>query len=175
MKEKFDYFRRPLEPNEIEWKIQSVTKDKSKTVIVPYIDNRAVMSRLDEAFGVTGWRNEYKLIEGHFSTKKDYNGNDKLVSSERGFVCGISIKCNQEWITKYDIAETSSIEPLKGGASDSMKRCSTQWGLGRELYDYPRIFVKGEQRFIDNKIIERLHKMTEARNSGTKLDDVYVL
>ena len=52
-----------------------------------------------------------------------------------GVLCGISIKINNEWITKWDGAENTDIEGVKGGLSGSMKRAAVQWGIGRYLYN----------------------------------------
>lgn len=143
MNEKLKLFTKPLTPDEIEWKIQSKTKGASvKTIVVPYIDNRAVMNRLDSVFGSTEWKSAFQEFGG-------------------GVLCTLSIRNddNGEWISKQDGADKTTIEPTKGGISDSMKRCATQWGLGRELYDYPRVFVEGEIKFIDKDVLAQLRSI----------------
>ena len=139
--------RKHLTAKEIDWRIQS--KKNNKTTVVPYIDNRAVMERFDKAFGVDGWCNSFERWG---------NGG--------GVKCGISVKCDSEWITKFDGADETNIEPTKGGFSDSMKRASVQWGLGRELYDYPRIFIDGEHQYIPDWAAEMLDKLVEAFIKG---------
>jgi hypothetical protein len=52
--------------------------------VLAYVTNRAIMKRLDEVCGKAGWRNEYRDIPN--------NG---------GVECGISIKVEGEWITKW--------------------------------------------------------------------------
>ena len=49
------------------------------------------------------------------------------------------------FITKWDGAEDSDIEPVKGGLSDSMKRAAVQWGIGRYLYSMGALWVDVEQ------------------------------
>jgi hypothetical protein len=44
-------------------------------------------------------------------------------------------------ITKWDGAEQTQIEAVKGGLSGSMKRAAVQWGIGRYLYDLETNFV----------------------------------
>lgn len=147
-----------LLPDEVEWRVQSVTKT-GKTVVVPYIQNRAVQQRLDSLYGPMGWRNEYK----EWRTK--------------GVICGISIYNDliEQWVTKWDGADETNIEPTKGGLSDSMKRCAVQWGMGRELYKYPRVFVEGEHKFIPHWAQTRLAALVKAHNEG-KLDrDMYTI
>ncbi len=148
-----------LQPNEIEWRIQSTTKDKSKTVVVPYLQNRAVMNRFDEMFGSMYWKNEYQQWRN------------------KGVICGISVynKELKEWITKFDGADETNIEATKGGLSDSMKRCAVQWGLGRDLYDYPKVMLEGELRYIPAWAKKRLEDLTNAYLTNRIDREVYVL
>ena len=48
----------------------------------------------------------------------------------------------KEWVSKEDIGVESKTESEKGLASDSFKRACFNWGIGRELYDYPVISIK---------------------------------
>ena len=91
-----------------------------------YLTNRAIMNRLDGVCGPERWRNEYK----------EWN-----IGGEHGVLCGLSIKVNDEWITKWDGAENTDIQSIKGGLSDSMKRAAVQWGIGRYLYNLDETFV----------------------------------
>lgn len=155
IKERLTQFRLNLEPHEIEWKAQP-SKGKGFTTLLPYIDNRAVMNRLDSIFGAGHWQTEFRAFMG-------------------GAVCKLSIKIGDEWVSKEDVASPSNIEPDKGAASGAMKRAASQWGLGRELYDYPTITINGENWYIPNEVLPRLAKMTEEFNKGTKLSDKYSL
>ena len=47
-----------------------------------------------------------------------------------------------EWVSKEDTGTESMTEKEKGLASDSFKRACFNWGIGRELYDYPFICIK---------------------------------
>lgn len=152
----FDKFTLPLRPNEVEWKIQS--SKSGKTLVVPYIDARAVFNRLDECFGAIFWKNEFKEVSG-------------------GFIAGISIDFTQsgEWITKYDGASLTNIEPVKGGISDSMKRAAHAWGLGRELYmKYPKVYVTGEHKYIPNACIPTLDAIVRAIAAGHDLSGKWI-
>lgn len=131
---KLDQFCKVLEPEELQW---IIWKKVNYNQIVPFINNRAVQNRLDDVFGKTGWQNEIKEVDG-------------------GFILGISIYVGKEWITKWDGASRTDIEPVKGGISDAMKRASTQWGLGRELYDYPIIKIKSTVNYVTNELKEQL-------------------
>jgi hypothetical protein len=124
----------PFDDNDIEWRLQWSDKNKENGIAVPYVTNRAIQTRLDRVFGVDGWKNEF--IPWHSDGKK---------SSQ---LCGISVWLyeRREWVTKYDGADDSDIEPIKGGLSDAMKRAAVQWGIGRYLYSMPTVYVKCETR-----------------------------
>lgn len=120
----------PFTAQEIEWKIQVSTQDKKKGMAVAYMDARAVQKRLDEVIGAFNWKNVYSL----------WHDNSQI--------CGISIfnDDRNEWITKFDGAENSDIEPIKGGLSDSFKRAATIWGIGRYLYEIDGVWVEIEPK-----------------------------
>lgn len=52
----------------------------------------------------------------------------------------------KQWLTKWDGADDSDFESVKGGLSDSMKRAAVEWGVGRYLYGMTQIWVKIVQR-----------------------------
>jgi len=58
--------------------------------------------------------------------------------------CRVSIYNEKigEWVSKEDVGSESYTEKEKGLASDAFKRACFNWGIGRELYDYPEIRVK---------------------------------
>ena len=112
---------RPFAAEDLEWRIQVTSGDKTSGLAIPYVTNRAIQDRLDEVVGPENWYNDYKPWHGN--GKKDAQ------------ICGISIYFEGKgFITKWDGAEDSDIEPIKGGLSDSMKRAAVQWGIGRVLY-----------------------------------------
>lgn len=90
--------------------------------VLAYVTNRAIMERLDDVFGPASWKNEFKQ------------------APEGGILCGISVKVNDEWVTKWDGAENTNIDAVKGGLSSSMKRAGVQWGIGRYLYNLTENF-----------------------------------
>jgi len=105
-------------PEDLEWRIQQAgAKDgKPWAKVLVYVTNRAIMNRLDDVCGAGNWQNELKEI------------------SNGSFICGISIKIEDQWITKWDGADKSDIEPVKGAISGAMKRAAVQWKIGRYLY-----------------------------------------
>lgn len=134
----------PFPPEDVEWFIGATTKDKTRGLAIPFITNRAVMDRLDSVCGITGWRNEYKNLGD-----RDIIGADgQLMARKSSQLCGISIWSSdrKEWITKWDGAEESDIEAIKGSLSSAMKRAAVQFGIGRYLYKLDSPWVEIEKR-----------------------------
>ena len=114
---------RPLMANEIEVRVGTLKKDGSGGSYLLYKDSRCDMKILDEVFGAFNWQREHKELKGVI-------------------YCGVSICSEQgEWVTKWDAGAESNIEKEKGEASDSFKRACTNWGIGRELYTAPFIWI----------------------------------
>jgi len=122
--------REPFSSQEIEWKIQVTSQDKTRGMAVAYIDSRAIQNRLDEVVGAFNWKNTFSPWQNNSQ------------------ICGLSIYDSErgDWVTKYDGAENTDIEPVKGGLSDSFKRAACVWGIGRYLYGLTGLWVEIEQR-----------------------------
>lgn len=160
----------PFAPEDLEWRLQMAFENQERGIAVPYVTNRAIQNRLDDVVGPDNWYNDYK--PWHSTSKK---------ASQ---LCGISIYFEEkkQWITKWDGAEDSDIEPVKGGLSDSMKRAAVQWGIGRVLYGMNTVFVdierKGKswiikdsaRKTLDNAYLSYLEKLglTPAAAGGTQ-------
>jgi hypothetical protein len=113
-----DKLKDPFPASDIEWRIGRAGKNNRGiwAMCLAYVTNRAIMERLDAAVGPENWRNEYREGPGG------------------GVLCGISIRVGDEWVTKWDGAENTDVEGVKGGLSGAMKRAGYQWGIGRYLY-----------------------------------------
>ena len=122
----------PFPPEAIDWRVGATNGDKSKGIALAYIQARPVMDRLDEVVGLGNWTDVYTPIQGK----------DGVV----GFLCTLSLKIGDNWISKMDGADTSDIEAIKGGISDAFKRAAVKWGIGRYLYDLPGIWAPIEAR-----------------------------
>ena len=143
---------KPFAPEDLEWRLQNTIEETMRGMSVPYVTNRAIQNRLDEVCGPENWYNEFK--PWHSNGKKDAQ------------LCGIAIYFEGKgFITKWDGAEDSDIEPIKGGLSDSMKRAAYQWGIGRVLYSLDTVWVDIERRGRSYVI-----KASERK----KLDDAYL-
>lgn len=132
MPELFSKLSEPFPSEAIDWRVGATNSDKSKGIALAYLQARPVMDRLDEAIGPENWTDVYTPIQGK----------DGVV----GFLCTLSLKIGDNWISKMDGADTSDIEAIKGGISDAFKRAAVKWGVGRYLYDLPNIWVPVETR-----------------------------
>lgn len=112
----------PLSIDQVEFRVQSINKGGYATLLV-YKDARADQQRLDDAVGPLNWQ------------RRHTGGNHN---------CIVSIWCDEkkEWVAKEDTGTESNAEAAKGLASDSFKRACFNWGIGRELYNYPDLSVK---------------------------------
>lgn len=115
---------RHLKPEEVEVRVGQCSEKGCSLLL--YKDARVDMRLLDETFGPEGWQNTYESIDG------------KLF-------CSIGVKYGDEWIWKSDTGTPSNMESQKGEASDAFKRAGFRWGIGRELYTAPRIWVGPEK------------------------------
>lgn len=113
---------RDLKSNEIDVRIATVTENGLSLLL--YKDARVDQNILDETYGPFEWQRDHKELKGNI-------------------YCGISIfdKEKQKWVTKWDCGKESFSESEKGEASDSFKRAGFNWGIGRELYTTPFIWI----------------------------------
>jgi hypothetical protein len=111
----------PLNIEDIDFRVQRIYGRDA--ILLAYKDARVDMNRLDKVVGSMYWKREM------------------LDNNTR---CRVSIynKDLKEWIGKEDVGTPSATEKEKGLASDSFKRACFNWGIGRELYDYPIIKIK---------------------------------
>jgi hypothetical protein len=114
---------RPLTSEDIDFRVQSINA-KGYATILAYKSARVDMQRLDQAVGPLNWQRKHELIDG------------KLFCH-----VGIYNEENGEWVWKSDVGTESMTEATKGESSDSFKRACFNWGIGRELYDYPIISI----------------------------------
>jgi hypothetical protein len=118
----------PFDVDDIEWRVQNAGLSGDGNpycMVVPYITNRAIQKRLDDIFGVMGWSNTYKPTP-----------------DGKGYLCGLEVEHDGKKIQKWDGAEYTNIEALKGALSDAMKRCAVQFRVGRYLYGLTATFAK---------------------------------
>lgn len=109
--------REHFDENDLEFRVGATNTDKTMGLALAYVQARAIQNRLDEVVGIENWKVSYKEIQG-------------------GFLCTLSIRINNEWISKEDGASITDYESVKGGISNAFKRvASSGFGIGRYLYN----------------------------------------
>ena len=121
---------RLLKANEIDVRVATVSEKGCSLLL--YKDARCDMNILDETVGALNWQRHH--------TRDNAN-------------CVVSIWDNekQQWTSKEDTGTESFTEKEKGIASDSFKRACFNWGIGRELYTAPFIFVPKDKVNLTEK------------------------
>ena len=119
---------RDLRADEIECRIAQIN-DKGLTLLL-YKDARCDMNILDETVGPFNWTREH--------LRDNANCRVSIWDSEKAM-----------WVSKEDTGTESNTEKEKGLASDSFKRACFNWGIGRELYTAPHIWIDASK--FDNK------------------------
>ena len=128
---------RLLRAEEIECRVAAVN-EKGLSLLL-FKDARVDQKILDETFTPFGWRRTHQSIDGNL-------------------YCTVEVwdEKKQQWIAKQDVGTTSYAEKEKGQASDSFKRACFNWGVGRELYTAPFIWVP----YVNTDIQRRGDKYT---------------
>lgn len=121
---------RLLNANEIEARVATVNEKGCSLLL--YKDARCDMNILDETVGTMNWMRSH--------TRDNAN-------------CIVSIwdKDKEQWISKEDTGTESFTEKEKGLASDSFKRACFNWGIGRELYTAPFIWISADKVNLSQK------------------------
>lgn len=111
---------RTLKANEIDCRINTVS-EKGITLLL-YKDARVDQNILDETVGPMNWQRHH--------SRENANCTVAIWDDEK-----------KQWIEKEDTGKESFTEAEKGIASDSFKRACFNWGIGRELYTAPFIWI----------------------------------
>lgn len=130
---------RLLRADEIECRI-SMINEKGLSLLL-FKDARVDQKILDETFTPFGWKRSHQVIDGNLYCTVEIWDREK-----------------EQWIGKQDVGTVSYSEKEKGQASDSFKRACFNWGLGRELYTAPFIWIPSELVNIQKKEKDREQK-----------------
>lgn len=122
---------RNLNVSEIECRISTVKS--SGLSLLLYKDARCDMSVLDETVGSENWQRSHELINGNLFCNVGINVNY------------LDPSATPAWVWKQDVGTESYTEKEKGQASDSFKRACFNWGIGRELYTAPFIWIPSDK------------------------------
>ena len=120
---------RDLTADEIDCRVQSVKQNG--LVLLLYKDARCDMNILDETVGAENWQREHYECKGNL-------------------FCRVGIRHLDGWVWKSDCGIESYADAQKGEASDSFKRACFNWGIGRELYTVPFIWIPADKCNINN-------------------------
>ena len=125
---------RKLFADEIDVRVQSYISSSKGAILLLYKDARCDMNILDETVGVMNWQRSH--------TRDNANCIVSIYDNDKGL-----------WVSKEDTGTESFTEKEKGLASDSFKRACFNWGIGRELYTAPFIWVNiGDDETFQGKI-----------------------
>jgi hypothetical protein len=113
---------RLLRADEIDVRVGNTNKAKTKASLLLYKDARCDQNVLDETVGPYNWMRSH--------SRENANCTVSIWDEKKG-----------QWISKEDTGTESKTEAEKGLASDSFKRACFNWGIGRELYSAPQIWV----------------------------------
>lgn len=148
---------RKLRADELQIKCTD-TKFKGSATLLIYKDARVDQKVLDETVTPMRWQKDYKEIDG-----KIY--------------CGVGIKNaeNGEWIWKWDCGTEGNFEAEKSEASDAFKRACFNWGLGRELYDTPKIKIKCPDNYYYNDKLSMTFSVKSIEWNDNELADLVIV
>ena len=121
---------RALRADEVEAR-GSIVKENGVALLL-YKDARCDMNILDETVGPFNWQRSHSRDNAN---------------------CTVSIwdEYKKQWVRKEDTGTESFTEKEKGLASDSFKRACFNWGIGRELYTAPFIWISQNKCSIQKK------------------------
>lgn len=119
---------RTLNPGEIDCRVAQI-KEKGLSLLL-YKDARCDMNLLDQTVGPMNWTRKH--------SRDNANCEVSIYDTERG-----------QWVSKEDTGTESNTEAAKGLASDSFKRACVNWGIGRELYTAPFIWISREKYSVE--------------------------
>ena len=140
---------RPLKAEEVDVRVG--TCNEKGVALLLFKDARCDMALLDEVVGPENWECSYESIDN-----KLFCTVSVLVDRDGGL---------SQWVSKQDVGVPSNMEATKGEASDAFKRACFKWGIGRELYTAPKIWV-------DRKLCKKIQK---GRNGKEQCYDDFVV
>lgn len=127
---------RVLQGPEIECRVKQVMEKGA--IVLLYKTARTDMDLLDETVGAENWQCDYKEIKGNL-------------------YCGIGVRTGEDkpYVWKWDCGiesrEDEDGNQKKGEASDAFKRAGFRWGIGRELYTAPFIWIPADKLSLEKR------------------------
>lgn len=146
---------RLLRADEIECRVQSVKPQG--VVLLLYKDARCDQNILDETVGKLNWQRHHSRDNAN---------------------CTVSIwdDNKQMWVEKEDTGTESNTEKEKGLASDSFKRACFNWGIGRELYSAPFIWISSQDcRIKDGRCYDKFVVSHIAYDKSRRISELEIV
>ena len=152
---------RLLRADEIECRVSTIS-EKGLSLLL-FKDARVDQKILDETFTPFGWKRTHQSIDGNLYCTVEIWDPEK-----------------SQWIAKQDVGTVSYSEKEKGQASDSFKRACFNWGLGRELYTAPFLWVpagsaairREGERYVTS---DRFHVQHIAYNPNREITELRIV
>ncbi|HTP03258.1 MAG TPA: Rad52/Rad22 family DNA repair protein [Anaerolineales bacterium] len=150
-REMLSALRTPFSAGKLSFKVQTKPSEKGNALVVAYLDARDVMDRLDEVAG-PDWSDRYERLEGG-----------------KGLICYLTV-CG---ITRADVGDDNNEnEPAKSAFSDAFKRAAVKFGVGRFLYDLPKMWAQvkpaGKAFVLADGELEKLQRQVDGFLAGRK-------
>jgi len=122
----------PLSVGQIDFKISQIRKTENAVwaSILAYKDARVDMEVLDRVVGRSNWQVKYQ---------RDSKG---ILQCSVGIWDPEKALGSGDWVWKTSNGTESDYESEKGEYSDAFKRACFMWGIGRQLYDFPSIWIQ---------------------------------
>lgn len=118
----------PFPPSVVQWKPGVVSKDRTRAMALAYVDSREYMGRLDAV--CPDWSDEYDV---HVMA-------DRILVICRLTIAGHARVGDGEALLSDSRGETEE-NALTSASAQAFKRACTKFGLGRYLYDIPRVWA----------------------------------
>lgn len=130
---------RDLTAGEIEVRIGSINERGLSLLL--YKNSRVDMAILDETVGAWNWTREHYECKGNLFCRVGVRDPETVANFNPQLSQNVP-----EWVYKSDCGTESNTEKEKGEASDSFKRACVNWGIGRELYTAPFIYIPAKDK-----------------------------
>ena len=150
-----EYMFRNLKANEIDVRV-STCNEKGVSLLL-YKDARVDQDILDETVGPMNWQRKH--------TRDNANCIVEIWDNEKS-----------QWISKEDTGTESFSQAEKGLASDSFKRACFNWGIGRELYTSPFIWIPADKcNIYDTGRKDKNGKTVYSTNDKFKVEAIEII
>lgn len=113
MDDVWDMLNEPFPPEELQWRVEALSKDQRRALIAAYVNHKAVLDRLDEVAGVQSWHDSYEVLQAPSQAAGFYTVKCRLTIME---------------IAKEDVGEGDS---LKAAFAEALVRAAAKFGIGR--------------------------------------------